>query len=502
MKSETMKSIVMMGVALAAALALADIRAVTPVPQNADPNGWWMKRFQEKRAQREAMLTNGAPKVVFIGDSITHFWETNGKAQWSKYFAGGTFRALNLGYSADRTEHVLWRLDHGELDGYEAKAIVLMIGTNNAGHFPEGEESPADTIWGIKRILEKIREKQPKAKTLLCAIFPRGADADNPIRRRNEEVNKVISGFCDGKRIIWCDFTRQMLCADGRLPVEFMPDLLHPGAAGYEVWANAIIPVLQSVLRNDGVVAGVLPPTLDPSAFAMKGPLTAVPQFRYTPYSRNNGEWWWIRRMAERREKIANSGGSFDLVLMGDSITHFWEERPAGAASYAELTNKYSVLDCGYGGDMTQHVLWRAKNGELDGYKAKTVVLMIGTNNNSSDRSRPADVAAGIQAILKVIREKQPQAKIVLHPIFPRGFSPEADARNNARHAPAHARNQETNKLIRNFADGKTIFWCDFNDKLVDPATGWTTKELMGDAIHPADKGYRIWMAALEPFLR
>ena len=83
MKGETMKSMVMMGVALVAALALADIRAVTPVPQNTDPNGWWMKRFQEKRAQREAMLTNGAPKVVFIGDSITHFWETNGKAQWS-----------------------------------------------------------------------------------------------------------------------------------------------------------------------------------------------------------------------------------------------------------------------------------------------------------------------------------------------------------------------------------------------------------------------------------
>ncbi len=499
-----MKRLVLICSLAAFAAAYADIRAVTPVPQNADPNGWWMKRFAEKKALREAMITNGAPKVVFIGDSITHFWETNGQAQWSKYFGGGTFRALNLGYSADRTEHVLWRIDHGELDGYEAKAIVLMIGTNNSGHFPVGEESPADTIWGIKTVLDRIRAKQPKAKTLLCAIFPRGADANDACRRRNEAVNKIISGFCDGKRVIWCDFTRRMLCADGRLPVEFMPDLLHPGPAGYEVWANAIIPVLHSVLRGDGIVAGVLPDALDPSAFALKGPMTTVPRFRYTPYysERLGGDWWWIKRIAQRREKIAKSGGKFDLVLLGDSIMHFWEERPAGAASYADLTNRYSVLDCGYAGDMTQDLLWRVQNGELDGYKAKTVVVMIGTNNNTADRSRPAEVAAGVKAVLKVVRERQPQAKIVLHPIFPRGFDPKTSPRNNASHAPAHARNLETNRLIREFADGKDIVWCDFNDKLVDPATGWTTKELMGDSIHPADKGYRIWMEALEPVMK
>ena len=113
--------------ALAVAGVSADIRSLTPVPQNADPAGWWMKRFEEKRAEREAFATNGAPKVVFLGDSITHGWERpqRGRRMWNRYFSAKPFKGYCLGYGGDRTEHVLWRIDHGELDGYEAKAVVL-----------------------------------------------------------------------------------------------------------------------------------------------------------------------------------------------------------------------------------------------------------------------------------------------------------------------------------------------------------------------------------------
>ena len=158
-----MKKLVLMLVLAVAAVAGADIRAVTPVPQNADTNSWWMKRHAQKLERVKA----GGSRVVFIGDSITHFWEGNGRAQWEKYFAGAPYHALNLGYSADRTEHVLWRLDHGELDGYEAKAVVLMIGTNNTGHWPFEKEPPADTIIGVRAVLDKIRAKQPGAKIVL-----------------------------------------------------------------------------------------------------------------------------------------------------------------------------------------------------------------------------------------------------------------------------------------------------------------------------------------------
>ena len=222
--------------ASAAVSAFGAIRAVTPTAWNGDPNCWQMKRHAEKMKE----VANGGAKIVFIGDSITHFWEGNGKAQWKKYFADGAHRALNLGTSADRTEHVLWRLtEGGELDGYEAKCILLMIGTNNSGHFPFAEEPPIDTIMGVKRILEVIAEKQPNARTILTAIFPRGADANDPFRRRNDVVNKELATFADGRRVIWCDFSDKFLDAQGRLSRELFPDLLHPNARGYEIWASA-----------------------------------------------------------------------------------------------------------------------------------------------------------------------------------------------------------------------------------------------------------------------
>ena len=145
-------------VALVAALALAEgfgaIRAVTHDMYGGNTDAWQVKRHAEKMN----VVTNGGAKVVFIGDSITHFWETHGKAQLAKYFSDGDRKMLDLGISADRTEHVLWRLDEGgELDGYEAKCILLMIGTNNSGHFPFEKEPPADTILGIREILRTIR---------------------------------------------------------------------------------------------------------------------------------------------------------------------------------------------------------------------------------------------------------------------------------------------------------------------------------------------------------
>ena len=194
------KQILLSALTFACAVSNGAIRAVTPTAWNGDPNCWQMKRHNEKMA----VVTNGGAKVVFIGDSITHFWESNGKAQLKKYFSEGDFKMLDLGTSADRTEHVLWRLTEGkELDGYEAKCIFLMIGTNNSGHFPFDKEPPIDTILGIREILRVIREKQPNASVVLSPIFPRGADGNDVTRRRNEIVNREIMRFADGQKIFW-----------------------------------------------------------------------------------------------------------------------------------------------------------------------------------------------------------------------------------------------------------------------------------------------------------
>ena len=207
------------------------------------------------------------------------------------------------------------------------------------------------------------------------------------------------------------------------------------------------------------------------------------------------GDYWWANRFLSRHQAIEKvKGGSVDVVLLGDSIMHFWEWRHP--ESWAKFTAGRTVLNLGYGGDRTQNVIWRIEHGELDGYDAKCVVLMIGTNNNSSENTNPANVAAAIEKIVAMIRARQPRAKIVLHPIFPRGASA-----SSPRHAKARARNDKTNELLKAFAerDGRVVL-VDFNAKLID-ASGWTPKSLMPDEIHPSDAGYDIWMEALAPVL-
>jgi lysophospholipase L1-like esterase len=472
--------------ALAAVASLGAIRAVTPTAWNGKPDCWQMKRHLEKMS----VVTNGGAEVVFIGDSITHFWESHGKVQWEKYFNDGSCRLLNLGISADRTEHVLWRITDGKaLDGYEAKVIFLMIGTNNTGHFPIEKEPPCDTILGIRTILETIRAKQPTAKIVLTAIFPCGAGPESSSRIRNGIVNKEICKYADGKTIFWLDFNDQFLTADSKLPREIFPDLLHPSAHGYEIWATAVKPYIDYALSDGKLPApgNRYASMARPENFRMGAEVTTYPVTRIMEPNAGRGLDWWSKRILEKRNQISESEGAVDLVMFGDSITHFWEY-PAPCAAYITLTNRYTTLNLGYGGDRTEHLVWRGSYGELDGYKAKCIVLMIGTNNGGDAVD---SVAAGIRSILDIIAKKQPQATTVLLPIFPRGGKADDSSR---------VKNEKVNELIQAFADGKKVIWLDFNDKLVDP-NGDLTRCFHADRLHPNPQGYQVWLDAMAPTL-
>ncbi len=466
-------------VSIAAALH-ADIRAVTPIAWNGNPECWQMKVH---KSRMNNIATNGAAEVVFIGDSITDFWGSKGRNVWNKFFAKGKRKAINLGVSADRTEHVLWRLTEGrELDGYKAKAIVLMIGTNNAGHFPFEEEPPVDTILGIRKILEVIKEKQPEAKIILTAIFPRGATVNDPCRKRNEIVNKELPKFCDGTRVVWCDFNEKFLDARGNLSRELFSDLLHPDERGYEIWASEVIPLIDAALAAapDEAIASRWPSY--PSSYTLE-PLMSTP---LTAFPASN---WWGKRCLEKRNEITAGPKEYDLVFVGDSITHRWERKGGeGVRIFAELKKTYKILNLGYGGDRTQHVLWRMQNGELEGYKAKLFMLMIGTNNAGNNC---VDVANGTKRIIETILAKHPESKILLLPIFPRGDSPTHRARLS---------NDKVNRITKNFADGKRVILVDFNSKLVDEKGD--TKALMDDRLHTNEKGYAIWRDAVLPYFR
>ena len=143
---------------------------------------------------------------------------------------------------------MLWRLDNGELDGYQPKLLILMIGTNNTGHRPLAQESPEDTAAGIKAILGKLAQKAPSTKVLVLSVFPRGAKPDDPMRVRNGKANELVKAYADGQRVFFLDFNKDLLEADGTLSKEIMPDLLHPKEKGYGIWAEAVLPMIKETL--------------------------------------------------------------------------------------------------------------------------------------------------------------------------------------------------------------------------------------------------------------
>lgn len=184
----------------------------------------------------------GQAELVFLGDSITAGW--GGKNEiWEKAF--GQYKPVNFGIGGDRTQHVLWRIQNGELKGIKPKAVVLMIGTNNTG-----SDSAEAIAKGVTSIVQSIRSQQPQAKILLLAIFPRGAEASpNPAREKIAKVNTAISKLDDGKNIFYMDIGEKFLEADGKLTKEIMHDYLHLTAEGYQIWADAISPKLAELMK-------------------------------------------------------------------------------------------------------------------------------------------------------------------------------------------------------------------------------------------------------------
>lgn len=228
-------------------LACPDYRdeSVTPAMLNESWSvDWWLPRHEQKLQEKRQLIAAGTPpEVVFIGDSITQGWEKEGREVWQRHFA--PLHGLALGFGGDRTENVLWRLQHGEIDGIAPKAVVLMIGTNNTGH---RAENPETTAAGVQRLLDEIRQRLPKAQVLLLAIFPRGAQPDDPQRGINQRVNKIIKGFADGRQVHFLDIGAALLQPDGTLSKDVMPDLLHPNERGYEIWQRAMAPTLQQLM--------------------------------------------------------------------------------------------------------------------------------------------------------------------------------------------------------------------------------------------------------------
>jgi len=208
-------------------------------------------RFFELHDSFLARTKEGPVGLLFLGDSITYGWR---KAPhiWEQYY--GPYQPANFGIGGDRTQHILWRIEQGELDGISPKVVVLMIGTNNTGG-----NTTAEIAAASRKIVAMIQGKLPETKILLLGIFPRGprwGRTGNPDSWEEKmaiirAVNEDLARLDDGQRVRYLNITRAFLGNDGSIPDIIMPDQLHPNAAGYQLWAEAMQPLLQEMMTAD-----------------------------------------------------------------------------------------------------------------------------------------------------------------------------------------------------------------------------------------------------------
>jgi lysophospholipase L1-like esterase len=197
--------------------------------------------FRQKHANNVARAQQGDIDLMFMGDSITDFWRTSGKAVFEKNYGG--YKTANFGISGDTVQGVLYRLRDGEGEGYRPKAIMLMIGTNNSF-----SASSAEIAEGVGAIVLDLRTRFPEAKILLLAIFPR-ANPGDAARTTVLGANPILAKLHDGKNVFYLDIGDKFLAADGTLPADVMPDKLHPNAKGYEIWAAAVNDKLAELMK-------------------------------------------------------------------------------------------------------------------------------------------------------------------------------------------------------------------------------------------------------------
>jgi lysophospholipase L1-like esterase/acetyl esterase/lipase len=444
----------------------------------------------KRHAEKLALVAKEKFDLIMIGNSITNnFEKPQYQPIWNQFFAPR--KAVNLGFSGYRTENLIWNIQNGELEGQSPKVIVLEIGTNNIDekHYPT-RHTAGQLAGGIEAIVKLMREKLPDAKIILLRCFPGCYGGPNPTSHRLilERASDIVSKIADGKHIFYCDVNHVFLNMDGSINHEMMSDWLHPSPAGAKAWAQAMEPLL-SELMGDKSLDKEIPSN------------TAV-----VPVSKleNDSYDWWTRHSDVLSIKDSINP---EIVLIGNSITHFWGglpqlkyangqlRTPNGPKVWDSLFGKYRVLNLGFGWDRTQNVLWRLDHGELDGLHPRTVIIHIGTNNTSETpnarMNTAPEIVEGIRAICMRVRSKVPGAKIVLMSVFPREQS------------PIHPRRILINEINRNlelFAKENNITLLNIGPKMLAP-DGTLPKDIAPDFCHPTEKGYQIWADAIGPFI-
>jgi len=232
--------------------------AIFPVSKIENDSYDWWTRHSDVLKIKDSIN----PEVVLIGNSITHFWggepelqylngaprKFNGPNSWSSVF--DNYRVLNLGFGWDRTQNVLWRLNHGEMEGLHPRLVVIHIGTNNTSETENVRKNSAEEIVeGIKAVYDKVHSIIPDAKIVLMAIMPREQEPANPRRQLINETNRLLKTYAEKEKITLVDIGDKMLSVDGTLSKDIAGDYCHPTNKGYQIWADAIRPFVENIKK-------------------------------------------------------------------------------------------------------------------------------------------------------------------------------------------------------------------------------------------------------------
>ncbi len=430
--------------------------------------------------------------ILFQGDSITdgnrgrsedpnhilgHGYVFSIAAKYGEHFPGLGLKFVNRGISGNTVADLTGRWD---ADAMAVKPDVLsvLIGINDL-HQAQGKTLDIQKIERrYDELLARSRAANPKLKLILGQPFVLkvGMVAKDAAwwTAAVAQVGSVVDRLASKYNAPVVRFQEAFSKALERAAAEhWIWDGIHPTTSGHQLMADAWIQAY-----NDFYIS----PLEDP---ARNSAIDPVVNFERDSYN-------WLHRHADVLD--AQKKGNPDVALIGDSITHFWGGEPKssqsnGPTSWKATFQGVKALNLGYGWDRTQNVLWRLQHGEFQGLKPKSVVLNIGTNNLVGDETArtntPEEVAAGIRAIVRVLKERSPESKIFVMAVFPRGF----DKGNEL-----DLRITQLNEILAKTLEGVTFL--DIGPKLRRP-DGSISSEILSDGTHPTDKGYAIWGEAL-----
>jgi lysophospholipase L1-like esterase len=488
--------IVPLAVPIFAQTPIATIPNPATIPTDLSKDSWWAARH---KAVVEAARSHPDTQLLLIGDSITNNYDKaepadeNFQPIWKQFYEPR--KALNLGFSGDTTAHVLWRLAHGEVDGIHPKVAVLLIGTNNTSQ--HNNHTAEQTEAGIDAVVSELENRLPGTKILLLGILP--SDLSDGKTQRDEAVNAYLA-TCYGENplVTFLNINsifyktgadkngvlNTALFYDPRLPKH--GKALHPDTVGQRMMAEAIEPTLAHMMGDEPRVSLAAMTDINTAII----PVPRLEMDSYDFYARHHAE---LELQKEEIQKKVQP----QVVLIGDSITHYWGGSPIGSevngpTAWQRAFGDMPVNNMGFGWDRTQNVLWRLRQGEFEGLTPKWVVLMIGTNNltgtENARSNTPEEIVEGIDAIRREIRRRSPDSRIILMAILPREQSPDGPLRKQI---------QNTNRLLSlRFSKDSSVTYLDIGPSFLQP-DGSLPESMMPDGTHPTDAGYQIWADAL-----